>query len=94
MEARWNFTVCSLIASARGDVAIGQAVRDEREHVMLARRQRFDQWLRSFAEAGRRRRDHSFRQLGAIDEFEIRIGQQPSTQRVEFIRRAAAEKHS
>ena len=39
IDARWNFTVCSLIASALRDVAIGQAVRDEREHVVLARRQ-------------------------------------------------------
>ena len=47
-----------------------------------------------FGAAGWRKRDHSFRQLGAIDQFEIRIGREPSSQRVELVGRAAAEEHS
>jgi hypothetical protein len=82
MEARWNFTVCSLIARSVSDFAIGQAVRDERQHIMLAHRQRFDQRFR--LPSGGKGND-SFRELGAINKFKMRIRREPSSQRVELV---------
>jgi hypothetical protein len=73
------------------DVAVGQAVRDEREHVVLARRQMFDRSLVIQDQPGKR--DHSVSQLDAIDECQSCIGHQPCTQRVELSRRPATQKH-
>lgn len=73
------------------DLAVPKTVRDEREHIMLARRQRFNQRLFS---PRRRKTNHGIRHVGAIDQFEIRIRRQPSSQRVTLGGRAPAHKYS
>jgi len=76
-------------AKCRGHCAIGVATGDEREHVMLAPGQVFDQWLIVFSvRAGEA--DDSIRQLDAIDEFDVRIGKEPLPERIERSRLAAA----
>ena len=76
MDARWNFTVCSLISSVVRDFAI-RTGRRPRARARRCSRVVSDSISGSVRRAGESS-NHSFRQLGAIDDLKIRIGREPS----------------
>ena len=79
-------------AEAASDVAIRQAVGDERQHVVLASGERFDERL--LRPRRRRPRDHRFGVFDAIHDLHVRIAGQPAAKRFDVVARPAIEKHA